>query len=203
MGFTIVENDEGLIIYRCDLFWSLMEAEAYPGDEIAAEFVLLQDPAPLLVSRVPMRQDLWDRLTEAGFETWDQSLNNVAQLPVTGVSWTSVQMFLQSLPLPFRLPTEAEWDAMSAWGEGFSEPRAGLMGVPNGAANEVGIHDLRGHLWQWCEDAWSADEPYLRVLRGGSYRSNDDARSYAGWQSHADDVGFRLVIDASAIELKS
>lgn len=202
MPFSIVENQQGLTVYRCDFFWSLMQAEAYPGDEIAAEFVLLEG-ASILVGRVPMRQDLWDCLTKAGYETWDQSLNNVAQIPVTGVSWTSVQMFLESLPLPFRLPTEAEWDAMCASGEGFLEPRPGLMGVPNGAPNAAGIYDLRGHLWQWCEDAWSAEEPYLRVLRGGSYRSADDARSYAGWQSHADDVGFRLVIDATVLDSKA
>ena len=72
----------------------------------------------------------------------------------------------------YRLPTEAEWVAAGG------EEKSLVAGKPNA----LGIHDLRGSVWEWCEDWFdaagnvevSADPAgpswgVERLIRGGSF----------------------------------
>jgi formylglycine-generating enzyme required for sulfatase activity len=126
----------------------------------------------------------------------------------------------------YRLPTEAEWEYAAGGGSenggtkypGADSPgavawhkdNAGEMTHPVGGkdANELGLFDMSGNVWEWCHDwygPYSADaqeDPQGpesgkdRVVRGGSwYSSAREVRlSYRGSFGAADgdnDLGFR------------
>ena len=127
----------------------------------------------------------------------------------------------------YRLPTEAEWEyacragTTTAYSFGstikkndanFSDGTSGaIKPVGSYKANPYGIYDMHGNVYEWCED-WFA--PYaeglvtnpkgpavgeFRVLRGGSFSSNDENslrcanRFFNAPVNRFTGVGFRLV----------
>jgi formylglycine-generating enzyme required for sulfatase activity len=80
-------------------------------------------------------------------------------------------------------------------------------------ANDFGIHDMHGNVWEWCEDIWHdsyANAPVdgtallhkhsdQRVRRGGSWflsprNCRSATRGNLSPDSCNDDVGFRVVM---------
>ena len=123
--------------------------------------------------------------------------------PVTDVSWNICQEFLRRLNSltgkNFRLPTEAEWEYAArggnrsrgykysgsdnlgevAWYDGNSG--GGIRDVGTKRPNELGIYDMSGNVYEWCQD-WYGSYSNLsqtnptgpssgsrRVIRGGSW----------------------------------
>ncbi len=155
--------------------------------------------------------------------------------PVEQVTWGDCQLFVSMLNQltgrHFALPTEAQWEYAArggnksngyrysggnkvddvAWYNGNSKYSTYPVGQK--APNELGIYDMSGNVWEWCED-WYAEDFYskssshnpvnsrnasYRVLRGGSWNYNaEDCRvairgdytpPYRG-----DRLGLRLVL---------
>jgi formylglycine-generating enzyme required for sulfatase activity len=140
----------------------------------------------------------------------------------------------------YRLPTEAEWeyacrggttapfsvgDALSAAQANFDGrfPYGGAEGglfaektLPVGSfpANNFGLYDMHGNVWEWCQD-WLHSESYrtspkrnpqgpptgrFRVLRGGSWRSHaaicrSAYRNGLSPASRDQCTGFRVVLE--------
>ena len=122
--------------------------------------------------------------------------------PIYYVNWEDVQEFLSKLNAKtgksYRLPTESEWEYASAGGQkskgylysGSDKPEdiAIYYGTVGGAyqigtknANELGIYDMSGNVWEWTGDWYGAyedkqqidpkgkDSGTERVTRGGTW----------------------------------
>ncbi|MDZ4289879.1 MAG: SUMF1/EgtB/PvdO family nonheme iron enzyme, partial [Prosthecobacter sp.] len=87
--------------------------------------------------------------------------------------------------------------------EGYTDGYATTAPVMSFKPNVLGLHDLGGNVWEWCDDVLSADQP-RRVLRGGSwYQSKDygllsSGRDFRAPEAPARDCGFRIVLVLSA-----
>ncbi len=63
-----------------------------------------------------------------------------------------------------KVDVPADWAVISGYHDGY--PRTSPVG--SFAANQFGLFDMSGNLWQWCEDLYEPEKPF-RVLRGGSW----------------------------------
>ena len=154
------------------------------------------------------------------------------QRPVENVSWNDCQSFITKLNsltgLTFRLPTEAEWEYAARGGnksKGYLYSGSNTIGdvawytsnssrtqnVKTKAANELGIYDMSGNVYEWCQDWYgsyssgSQTDPTgptyesFRVLRGGSWNINATycRVAYRGSNSPSytsSSYGFRLAL---------
>ena len=154
-------------------------------------------------------------------------------MPVENVSWDDCQEFISKLNAAtgkhFRLPTEAEWEFAARGGNNSKHyqysgsNKIGDVGwycnnsegethdVATKEPNELGVYDMSGNVWEWCNDLFggyisvSQTNPTghlsgtYRVRRGGSW--NDFAgrcRSSCRFSGSPDDcddrIGLRLAL---------
>lgn len=132
---------------------------------------------------------------------WGDPRYDAPEQPVVGVCWYEAQAFANWLAarsgLPWRLPTEAEWEA-AAQGADADEQRINSAEFMRGRALPVhenaniswcGARHMCGNVYEWCSSRWghnwqSLDYPYpydaadgredlsgshARVMRGGSW----------------------------------
>jgi formylglycine-generating enzyme required for sulfatase activity/serine/threonine protein kinase len=99
----------------------------------------------------------------------------------------------------------ADWPA--AWRTvpgGFTDGFAHTAPVGSFPPNALGLHDLGGNAWEWCEDRF-APGGETRVLRGGAWGNVDaelllaSIRIEAFPHSRSDLYGFRVVLETPAV----
>ncbi len=193
----------------------------YDSDERPIHSVTLSD---YYIGETEVTQELW----QAVMGTNPSNFTGDLQRPVEMVSWTNCQTFISTLNSltgrTFSLPTEAQWEYAARGGrksQGYKYSGSNTVGdvawytsnasskthaVKSKQPNELGLYDMSGNVWEWCNDWYAsyssaaATDPTgpssgsNRVLRGGSWgysaaycrvssrsdRSSSGAFSYSG-----------------------
>jgi len=166
------------------------------------------------IGRCEITQAQWNAVMGA-----NPSQYRGATLPVESVSWDEVQAFINKLNditgLNYRLPTESEWLYAAkggkymgnfqyagsnriddvAWYNKKHVRKVGTYPVGNKRSNALGIYDMTGNVWEWCQDAAFRSG---HIIRGGSW--NDDSKicrlknSRKASNGRDATVGFRIVL---------
>lgn len=156
--------------------------------------------SPFYMAETEVTYQLWhavmperETLHPRGFQT----------TPISYVTWFDCKEFVRRLDsitsLPFRLPTEAEWEFAARGGNNTQYTRFAGSNEPDSVGwtnhcsgnwahpvarkqpNELGLYDMTGNVSEWCED-WFApyqlgtppnpcvqDSGTYKIARGGSY----------------------------------
>jgi formylglycine-generating enzyme required for sulfatase activity len=86
---------------------------------------------------------------------------------------------------------------------GYDDGYANTSPVGSFSANQYGLYDMSGNVWQWCEDFWESGSTRARVLRGGSWYFGGElglrssGRNYYRPAFRDDYYGFRCVLVVS------
>ena len=153
--------------------------------------------------------------------------------PVEMLSWEDCQEFVRKLNartgLNFRLPTEAEWEYAARGGRksrGYKYSGSNSLGdvawyeasigdgthpVGRKSPNELGLYDMSGNVYEWCQDWYGRygssgqtdpagpSRGSIRVLRGGgcsnARRCRVSSRSYGDLGGRYCDSGLRLILE--------
>lgn len=204
------------------------EPTAY-ADEKPAHKVYIEDG--FYIGETEVTQMLWEAVMGN-----NPSAFKGGQRPVEQVSYKDCHNFIERLNEltgnKFRLPTEAEWEFTArggnmskntrysgsnlldevGWYTGNSERHSHR--TKEKTANELGVYDMTGNVWEWCYDKYS-DKYYssndtinpqgpasgdFRVYRGGCW-CNDalfsrlTIRGYDSPNYRSPEVGLRLALN--------
>lgn len=180
------------------------------------------------IGETVVTQELWQAVMGS-----NPSICVGSNQPVENVSWEDCQEFISKLNsitgAKFRLPTEAEWEYAARGGShskgykysGSNNPsfvawymeNSGdeIHQVKQNLPNELGIYDMSGNVWEWCQDYlvtnnskiqyihnYSSKES-IHIFRGGSYFSADIdcricSRADSNLGSYRCDLGLRLAL---------
>lgn len=168
--------------------------------------------------------------------------NDQSGLPKVNVSWHDCQLFVKRLNeltevketgFEFCLPTEVQWEFAARGGKKsrgyqyagsdyiqevawYALPQSNPKPVGQKKPNELGLYDMSGNVWEWCQDEcyYYPEELFFthvltkdlehagRVYRGGSFRSNHEkdlkvtSRNVCKPDVTRNDLGLRLVLRA-------
>jgi formylglycine-generating enzyme required for sulfatase activity len=183
------------------------------ANEMPRHEVIITKPYYLGVT--PVTQDLYRAAIGENPSRFTAPAGGSPQHPVERVSWDDAVAFCRTLSsMPdeheakrvYRLPTEAEWEyacraggsTVFAFGDTLAPSQANFAfrgdadrplertsKVGQYPANNYGLYDMHGNVWEWCHD-WYDERYYatgstrdpqgpregsFRVVRGGCWRS--------------------------------
>ena len=232
VSFQMVDVEGGTFTMGVDSV--AYEAGVANIDELPAHEVTVSS---FSIAETEVTQELW----MAVMGTNPSNFTGDLQRPVENVSWENCQEFIAQLNaltgMNFRLPTEAEWEYAARGGNmdsgmlysgsevidevawyysnsyvvGTGSPDYGTHVVASKTANELGLFDMTGNVFEWCSDWYGTynEEPQTdpagpemgtdRVIRGGSWistrrDSRNTSRSGDAPANRSYNVGLRLAL---------
>lgn len=174
----------------------LMKLEDYPIQKDLPDTIHQVFLSTYYIGETEVTCELWKAVMGEKYVDGEKG-----KLPVSCVSWNDCQKFIVKLNkitgLTFRLPTEAEWEFAARGGNrshGYKYSGGNIVNdvawydvshphiVMTKKANELGLYDMSGNVYEWCQDyydKYSSKVQYnpigpekgeKRVVRGGSWR---------------------------------
>ncbi|MBR1465534.1 MAG: SUMF1/EgtB/PvdO family nonheme iron enzyme [Bacteroidaceae bacterium] len=204
-----------------------MGSESGENDEKPVHEVKLNS---FSIGQTEVTQELWEAVMGTNPSNWKG-----LKLPVEKVSWNDCQTFITKLNSltgqQFRLPTEAEWEYAARGGnksKGYTYSGSDTVDdvawyssnsgsktheVATKSPNELGIYDMSGNVWEWCQDWYGSSyysssvinnptgpsSGFYRVFRGGCW-INDSGYCRVSYRYHYtpghrnNGLGLRLVL---------
>ena len=215
------------------------EKEEADSDEFPPHQVTLSD---YMIGETEVTEGLWKAVMGDAPLPYDGDDH-----PAKKVSWDDCQLFVSRLSQmtgrPFTLPTEAQWEfaarggrythdfkyagsdnldqvgwySVNAWDKGKGNPDFGSHPVGSKAPNELGLYDMSGNVWEWCQDSYGrytdedqtdpqgqpGDMHSYRVNRGGSWDYIATSARSANRRNRTPDfrnfnLGLRLALPVTA-----
>ncbi|MDD5817875.1 MAG: formylglycine-generating enzyme family protein [bacterium] len=167
-----------------------------------------------MIGKTEVTQELWEAVmgksvsqiaSELGYSTYGEG----ADYPMYFVSWEDCQAFITKLNAltgkNFRLPTEAEWEFAARGGinsQGFKYSGSNTIDdvawyddstthpVATKASNELGIYDMSGNVWEWCNDWKGSYTSTLQTNPTGTNRGLSRVNRGGSWYNDA--IGCRV-----------
>ena len=200
-------------------------------DELPVHYVTMQED--YYIGQTEVTQKLWKAVMG-----YNPSAKKCPKRPVTNVNYYEVQEFLRRIDsitgMQFRLPTEEEWEYAArggkyskgyiysgsnevdrvAWHNGNTSR---LKKVKKRSANELGIYDMSGNVWEWCStkyrffdkerNATLGKDGEMYCIRGGGWQLPKTSCRVSWRGKRLPDLknsfgGFRLCLDAKYVKEK-
>ncbi len=190
------------------------------------------------IGETEVTQALWYAVmgykpTSSGSQ-WSSTYGLGDNYPAYYISWEDCQTFITKLNAltgkTFRMPTEAEWEYAARGGkesQGYKYSGSNTIGnvawytsnssskthtVKGKTANELGLYDMSGNVWEWCSDWYGSYSSSAQTNPTGTSSGSFRVARGGGWDNDATDcrvscrnyftpsyrncyLGFRLVLE--------
>ena len=154
------------------------------------------------IGQTEVTQALWVAVMGTNPSRFSGRPNN----PVEGVTWNDCQAFITQLNAltgkSFRLPTEAEWEYAARGGNKsqgykyagsndinevawYTDNSTSTQPVATKKANELGLYDMSGNVWEWCQDYYGDYSSEAQTNPTGPEGGSDRVRRGVGWNGSA------------------
>ena len=160
------------------------------------------------IGQTQVTQELWQAVMGSN----PSEFKGDSQCPVENVSWNDCMEFFAKLNRltgkNFRLPTEAEWEYAArggsksrgykysgnnnpdlvAWYDGNSINKT--HPVAQKQANELGLYDMSGNVWEWCSDWYGEYINEVQTNPTGPITGTDYVQRGGSWENGS--IGVRV-----------
>ena len=177
------------------------QGDDFWDDEKPVHAVTLSD---YYIGKYEVTQGLWKAVMGENPSYFDEAGDDY---PAESVSWDDVQEFIAKLNeltgRKYVLPTEAQWEYAArggvktqgykysgsndidevAWYQDNSENSTHPVGTKK--ANELGIYDMSGNVWEWCQDWYGSYSSEAQTNPAGPETGSARVFRGGGWDGYA------------------